>query len=368
LAIIRIKFFIEKMMSETGDLKTKILSGERITDEEALVLYDLDLIELGYLADERRKMIYPFERAGFIIDRIINYTNVCEAMCLFCAYHARAGLIEPYEMSIEDILLKVKELSDNGGSQVMLQGGMNPHYTLEKICAMVSAVKAKFPQIFLHSFSPSEIVFFSKNSGKTISQVIKILKDAGVNSVPGASDMLVDRIRQKVSPRKISKDEWCSVLYALCDNGMYSSATMTYGMGETLAERIEHLNTVRMVQDKTGIIRAFIPWSFSPKNTMINDIQPASGIDYLRTVAVARIYLDNIKYIQAGWLTEGLKLAQAALAMGANDMGGVLMEETVVKATGVTTSTNINELVDIIKNSGREAALRDSEYNILKVY
>jgi cyclic dehypoxanthinyl futalosine synthase len=355
-------------MSGIENLKIKILAGERISDEEALRLYDLDLIELGYLADERRKMIYPFERAGFILDRIINYTNICEAMCLFCAYHARAGLIEPYEMSLEDILIKVKELIDSGGRQVMLQGGLNPHYTLEKICSMITAVKEKFPDVYLHSFSPAEIIFLSRNSGKTISHVIKMLKDAGLNSVPGASDMLVDRIRIKVSPKKISKDEWCSVIYALCDNGMGSSATMTYGLGETLEERIEHLNTVRMVQDKTGIIRAFIPWSFSPKNTLINDILPATGLDYLRTVAVSRIYLDNIKYIQAGWLTEGLKLAQTALVMGANDMGGVLMEETVVKATGVLTSTNMNELVDIIKNSGKEPALRDSEYNILKVF
>ncbi len=355
-------------MTEIESLKIKILAGERISSEEALSLYDFDLIELGYLADERRKMIYPFERAGFIIDRIINYTNVCEAMCLFCAYHARAGLIDPYEMSMDDILQKVKELVEAGGRQVMLQGGLNPHYSLEKICSMIKTVKDKFPEVYLHSFSPAEIIFFSKNSGKTISQVIKILKEAGLNSVPGASDMLVDRIRLKVSPKKISKDEWCSVLYALCDNGMGSSATMTYGLGETLEERIDHLNTVRMVQDKTGIIRAFIPWSFSSKNTLINDIPPATGLDYLKTVAVARIYLDNIKYIQAGWLTEGLKLAQTALAMGANDMGGVLMEETVVKATGVSTSTNINELVDIIKNSGKEPALRDSEYNILKVF
>ena len=194
------------------------------------------------------------------------------------------------------------------------------------------------------------------------------LKNAGLDSVPGASDLLVDRIRSKVSPRKIGKDLWCDVMYSLHRHGMKSSATMTYGMGETNEEKIEHLNTIRNVQDMTGMLRAFIPWSFSPAHTKLEEMEPATGIDYLKIVAVARIFLDNITYIQAGWLTEGLKLAQLALTMGANDMGGVLMEETVVKATGIETKAGMNEFIDIIKNAGKKPILRNSEYKIIGRY
>jgi cyclic dehypoxanthinyl futalosine synthase len=250
----------------------------------------------------------------------------------------------------------------------MLQGGLHPDYTLDTYVGTVRNVKKRFPQIYLHSFSPSEIVHMAKKSSVSIDEAILKLKNAGLNSVPGASDLLVDRIRKKVSPRKIGKDLWCEVMYALHRHGMKSSATMTYGMGETNEEKIGHLNVVRDVQDKTGILRAFIPWSFSPARTGLKDIEPATGIDYLRIVAIARIYLDNITHIQAGWLTEGLKLAQLALTMGANDMGGVLMEETVVKATGIETEAGISEFIDIIRNAGKQPVLRDSKYRKLKTY
>ena len=192
------------------------------------------------------------------------------------------------------------------------------------------------------------------------------MKEAGLDSVPGASDLLIDRIRAKVSPKKITADEWCRVIYSLCRNGINSSATMTYGMGETDEEKIEHLKKIRDVQDRTGILRAFIPWSFSPARTRMDNILPATGIEYLKIVAMARIFLDNIIYIQAGWLTEGLQLAQIALAMGANDMGGVLMEEVVVKATGIKTRTNKQELVSIIKNAGKIPVQRDSQYRAIR--
>ncbi len=353
-------------MINKNDLKNKIKSGERITAEEGISLFGWDIVELGAMADLRRKMIYPDETAGFIIDRIINYTNICEAQCRFCAYHSRAGRIDPYELKMDEILDKIDQLNSIDGLQVMLQGGLHPDATLEFYVAMVSEVKKRFPGIYLHSFSPSEIVHISAKSGLSYVEIIKSLKDAGLDSIPGASDLLVDRIRNIVSPKKSTTEQWCNVMRALKENGMGSTATMTYGMGETNSERIEHLNVIRSIQDETGILRAFIPWSFSPKNTDMEYIVPATGVDYLKVVSIARIYLDNIKYIQAGWLTEGLKLAQIALAMGANDMGGVLMEEVVVKATGVETSTNMEELIEIIKNSGKEPVLRDSEYRIVK--
>ncbi len=350
------------------NLYNKIIEGKRIHSKEALELFSWDLIDLGRCGDIRRKLIFPKEEVGFIIDRIINFTNVCEAACAFCAFHARANLIESYEMNIEEILEKVEELDTIGGSQVMLQGGLHPDYRIDKYVEMVQAVKEKFPHIFLHSFSPAEIVYIAKKNKIDIDDVVKTLKKAGLDSVPGASDLLVDRIRKKVSQNKITRDEWCDVIRILAKNNMKSSATMTYGMGETLEEKIEHLQVVRDIQDETGILRAFIPWSFSPGRTRMDDILPATGIDYLKIVAIARIFLDNIMNFQAGWLTEGLKLAQIALTMGANDMGGVLMEEVVVKATGIKTNTNKEELIEIIKNAGKIPIQRDSQYKVLRQF
>jgi len=349
-------------------LKDKIIGGERISIEEAVLLFDWNLLDLGNLAAIREKQIHPEQKIGFIIDRIINYTNICEAKCLFCAYHAKAGSIPAYELSDEEILQKIKELVDAGGSQIMLQGGLHPKNSLEKFIHLIKLVKDNYPEIALHSFSPAEIFHVAQKESLSILDVVKSLKNVGLDSVPGASDLLVDRIRKRVSPNKISVEQWVDVMDALHKNEMKSSATMTYGMGETIEERIQHLNVIRDVQDKLGLFRAFIPWSFSPQNTEMQDVIPATGIDYLKVVSVARIFLDNVRYIQAGWLTEGLKLAQVALAMGANDMGGVLTEEVVVKATGVETSTSMNELIDIIKNAGKTAVLRDSDYKILKEF
>ena len=347
-------------------LKQKIYSGQRISPEEALSLFSWDLIDLGRAAHERMGMVHPGNTVGFIIDRIINYTNICEARCAFCAYHARAGCIEPYEMTMDEILAKVRELADAGGTQVMLQGGLHPDHGIDFYENMIRSVRENFPGIYLHSLSPAEILHISRKSGLSVDDVLLRLKKAGLNSVPGASDMLVDRIRQQVSPRKITVQEWCDVMAALHRAGMKSSATMTYGMGETLEERVDHLAVVRRVQDETGLIRAFIPWSFSPANTDLKDIIPANAIDYLKVVAVGRIFLDNVRYIQAGWLTEGLKLAQIALAFGANDMGGVLTEEVVVRATGVDTKASVDEFVAIIRNAGREPVQRDSDYAVIR--
>jgi cyclic dehypoxanthinyl futalosine synthase len=349
-------------------LRNKILGGERITSSEALELFSLDIVTLGALADRRRELACPGEEVGFILDRIINYTNVCDAKCGFCAFHSRAGLIDPYRLTDEEIFSKIEELIAAGGTQVMLQGGLHPELGLEYFIGLVSAVKEKFPSVYLHSFSPAEIVYAADKAGISVSMAVAELKKAGLDSVPGASDLLVDRVRREVSPNKLSTVEWRSVMIALRDNGMGSSATMTYGMGETIEERVEHLEFVRSVQDETGILRAFIPWSFSPRNTKLEGLTQATGADYLRIVAAARIYLDNIRYIQAGWLTEGLKLAQIALAMGANDMGGVLMEELVVRATGIETTAGIDEMLDVIRGAGMTPVLRDSEYRILKRY
>jgi cyclic dehypoxanthinyl futalosine synthase len=348
------------------ELTDKIISGARIDSHEALELFRWNILELGALADIRRRMIHPENTVGFILDRIINFTNVCEAKCRFCAYHACAGSVPSYDMSVEEVLAKVGELAAAGGSQVMLQGGMSPDYDRERYMAQVRAVKEEHPAIYLHPFSPSEIHHMSRRAGLSLDDVLAKLKEAGCDSVPGASDLLVDRMRRSVSPNKISVSQWCDVMDALHRNGMKSSATMTYGMGETLEERVQHLDVIRQVQDRTHIIRAFIPWSFSPKNTELADMIPAGAHDYLKIVSIGRIYLDNVRYIQAGWLTEGLKLAQTVLAMGANDMGGVLTEELVVKATGITTKGGMDDFVELIRNAGFTPVLRDSDYRILK--
>ena len=356
------------MNAHNNHLEQKILAGDRIDRSDALALFSFDLPRLGLLADARRRMVHPTNEVGFIVDRIVNFTNVCTAACAFCAYHARAGLIEPYRMTIDEVLGRVDELARAGGTQVMLQGGLDPEFGLDECRAMLRAVKERFPSMYLHSFSPAETVHLARRHGIPVAEVIAALKDAGLDSMPGASDMLVDRVRRMVSPNKITKDEWVEVMRALAAAGLKSSATMTYGLGETLEERVEHLDVVRTVQDETGILRAFIPWSFSPARTRMADTAPATGVDYLRVVAVARIYLDNIRFIQAGWLTEGHALAQIALAMGANDMGGVLTEEVVVKATGVETTADREGMVRVISAAGRVPVQRDSEYRTIRSY
>lgn len=351
-------------MTAKERLRKKIFSGARISPAEAESLFSWDIIELGEAADMRRRLIHPANTVGFILDRIINFTNICEAACDFCAFHAKAAL-KPYELSMPEILSKIEELQARGGTQVMLQGGLHPGHTLGTYTGMVREIKKRFPAICLHSFSPSELAHVSAKSAVPLDRVIAELKSAGLDSVPGAADMLVDRIRAKVSRKKIGKDAWVEVMRALHRHDMKSSATMTYGMGETQKERVDHLAVVRRVQDETGIFRAFIPWSFSPNHTKLENIAPATGTDYLKIVAVSRIFLDNIRYIQAGWLTEGLKLAQIALAMGANDMGGVLTEEKVVQATGAGTKAGMREFIDLITNAGKTPVLRDSDYKIL---
>ena len=351
-----------------NELSKKIYEGQRLTPEDAMALFSWDLIDLGKAADFRMRMAHPEDTVGFIVDRIINFTNVCEACCSFCAFHARANLIDPYEMTVEEIFDKIAALVEAGGTQVMLQGGLHPDYGLKRYVDLVEKVKSRFPGIWLHSFSPAEVVHIAGQDNLSIRDVIGALKAAGLDSMPGASDLLVDRIRKIVSPKKLTVTQWCEVMYCLAEHGLPSSATMTYGMGETDEEKIAHLAVVREVADRTGNIQAFIPWSFSPARTRLDHIIPATGVDYLKIVAIARIFVDNIRYIQGGWLTEGLRLAQIALSFGANDMGGVLTEEVVVKATGITTTASRDEMIALIKNAGKAPVQRDSLYRTVQAF
>lgn len=353
------------MNKQNQNLYDRVQAGERISAEDALALFSWDPLTLARAADLRREQIRPGNRVGFIIDRIINYTNICQAACAFCAFCARAERVPPYEMSLVEIDEKIEELVAAGGTQVMLQGGLHPEYDLAVYTGMIGHVKKRFPDIWLHAFSPAEIIHVCEKDGLTPAEAVAEFKAAGLDSLPGASDLLVDRVRRKVSPKKLTVAQWQQVMAALAANGMKSSATMTYGMGETPAEKIEHLRVVRETADATGIIQSFIPWSFSPANTRLADQLPATGVDYLTMVAVARVFLDNVPYIQAGWLTEGLRLAQLALAWGANDMGGVLTEEVVVKATGITTTATREKMIHLVKNAGKTPVQRDSLYQPL---
>ena len=348
------------------NLSSIIYDGKRIDTSQALELFDWDLLKLGKAADFRRHLIKDDEEVGFIIDRIINITNICEAGCRFCAFHARAGHIAAYTLSIDDILAKVQELADRGGSQVMLQGGLHPEWRIEDVIQIVSAVKRSFPNMWLHSFSPAEIVHIGRKSRLSVDETVIALKEAGVDSVPGASDLLVDDIRKQVAPKKLTTEQWRTVMRCLARNGMMSSATMTYGMGETPKQRVEHLEVIRGIQDECGHIIAFIAWSFAPGGTRMSHIRQATSVDYLRMAAISRIYLDNVVFLQAGWLTEGLQTAQLALSMGANDMGGVLTEERVIQATGGAHHTDRNAMIHLIRNAGKTPVLRDSQYRVLK--
>ncbi|MEW6258763.1 MAG: CofH family radical SAM protein [Thermodesulfobacteriota bacterium] len=348
------------------NVSSTIYDGKRIDVSQALELFDWDLLELGKAADFRRRWIKNDEDVGFIIDRIINITNVCEAGCRFCAFHARAGRIAPYTLSIDDILAKVRELVNMGGSQVMLQGGLHPEWRIDDYVRIVLSVKRMFPNIWLHSFSPAEIVHMGRKSRLSVDETVIALKEAGADSIPGASDLLVDDIRKQIAPKKLTTDEWCTVMRSLACNGMMSSATMTYGMGETPKQRIQHLDVIRSIQDECGNIMAFIAWSFAPGGTRMSHVRQATSVDYLRMAAISRIYLDNVVFLQTGWLTEGLQTAQLALSMGANDMGGVLTEERVIQATGAAHHTDRDATIRLIRNAGKTPVLRDSRYRVLK--
>ena len=349
-----------------NELSEKIYQGQRLTPEEALALFSWDLLDLGRAADFRMRLAHPADTVGFIIDRIINFTNVCQACCAFCAFHARADLIPPFEMTEAEIFEKISALVEAGGTQVMLQGGLHPDYGLRHYTGLLKKIKSRFPAVWLHSFSPAEVVHVANKESMAIGDVVSALKQAGLDSMPGASDLLVDRVRKIVSPKKLTVAQWQAVMTSLADHGLRSSATMTYGMGETDAEKIDHLAVVRETADRTANIQAFIPWSFSPARTRLDHIIPATGVDYLRIVAIARIFLDNIRFIQAGWLTEGLRPAQIALSFGANDMGGVLTEEVVVKATGIQTRATPDEMIALIKNAGKKPVQRDSLYRTVR--
>ena len=357
------------------DILEKAFQGERISLDEGACLYEeADLFELGIVADELnlRKNPESKTRATFVVDRNINYTNYCYTLCKFCAFYRRPGdTKEGYLRTHEEIFQKIEELVAIGGTQVLMQGGHNPDLGIEYYEELTRAVKEKFPQAHIHSFSASEVIHISKISKLSIREVLTRLKNAGLNSLPGGgAEILVDRVRMEVSPLKTKVADYFEVHRTAHELGLRSTSTMVYGLGETIEERMVHFDHYRRLQDETRGFRAFIPWSFESESTEMS-MPRRTGSEYLRMVALSRIMLDNIQHLQAGWVTEGPKLSQLALQYGADDFGGILMEENVVSATksarlysGVTKE----EAIRLISETGKVPTQRNTNYEIVKVY
>jgi cyclic dehypoxanthinyl futalosine synthase len=349
-------------------ISDKVFSGERISAEEGLYLLEkADLLSLGLMADQVRRRKHPRGVVTFVIDRNINYTNICCCGCRFCAFFRPPRHAEGYLLTQEEIFRKIEELLAVGGTQVLMQGGLHPDLDLEYFENLFQEIKRRYP-VKLHSLSPVEIDYLAKKSGLPLEQVIKRLQEAGLDSLPGGgAEILVERVRQEISPEKIGARRWLEVTAAVHRMGMKSTATMMFGHRETPGERVSHLEAVRSLQDESGGFTAFIPWTYQPGNTMLGG-RAISSWEYLRMTAVSRIYLDNIPNLQVSWVTQGVKVAQIALAFGANDFGSTMLEENVVRAAGVGYSSSEQELATLIKNAGFAAAQRDNLYHILKHY
>lgn len=339
----------------------------RLSDKEAVdLLRHGDILELGQKADKVRQKFHPGNTVTFIVDRNINYTNVCVNECRFCAFFRPEHHKDTYLLPMEIILQKVKETQKAGGTQIMLQGGLHPSLPFSYYTNMISTIKNAYPDIVIHSFSPAEILHFAKISGKSVKNVLIELQNAGLASLPGGgAEILVDRVRRLVSPKKIMTDEWLSVMKTAHSIGMESTATMVLGLGETAEERIEHMRRIRELQDETGGFRAFIMWTFQPGNTKLGGMKFSSW-EYLKTLAVSRLYFDNVSHIQGSWVTQGQQIGQITLAFGADDLGSIMLEENVVRAAGTAYQMSIDKMVRTIQTADRQAAQRDTRYNIIR--
>jgi len=324
------------------------------------------LLELGRLADDTRWRLHPENVVTYIIDRNVNYTNVCVADCKFCAFYRRPKHPEGYLLSYEEIGRKIDELKAIGGVQILMQGGHNPYVPFEWYLDLLRYIKRHHP-IHIHGFSPSEVDFFAGRFGMTIEEVIKELVAAGLDSIPGGGgEILVQDIRDQVARKKAGADRWLEVMEIAHRLGLKTSVTMMYGLGESLADRIEHLFRVKAVQQRTKGFTAFICWPLQPENSELAHIPKTDAVTYLRAQAIARIVLDNVPNIQASWVTMGMKVGQVALRFGANDFGSLMMEENVVSAAGTTHRTTLAEMQRLIADAGYTAKKRRQDYTILE--
>ncbi len=347
----------------------------RVTRKEALaMLKSKDLLELGARADSLRKNLHPEGTVTFVVDRNINYTNVCINKCGFCAFWRNADHPEAFLIDKDDLFMKIQETIDLGGTQILLQGGLHPDLRIDYYIDLLTDIKERF-DITVHGFSPPEIRYISDTARRSVPETLKILKEAGLNSIPGGgAEILSDRVRRKMSPKKLSSSEWLDVMEQAHELGMRTTATMMFGSVEDPEDIVQHLDSIRTLQDKTGGFTAFIPWSFQPGNTALARNAREAGrvlestvtaVEYLKILSVSRLYLDNVRNLQASWVTQGLKLAQVALRFGANDFGSTMIEENVVAAAGVAYRVSKEDIILAIKNANFSPAQRDTYYNIV---
>jgi cyclic dehypoxanthinyl futalosine synthase len=345
----------------------KSVAGERLTPEEGLALLQShDLAAIGKTADAVTRRLHPEPVRTYNIDRNINYTNVCTAVCDFCAFYRKPKQEGGYVLPREELLQKVAETVELGGDQILMQGGLHPDYQLEWYEELLHDIKGRFPQINIHGFSPPELHHFTKVSKLPIRTVLERLKAAGLGSIPGGgAEILADRVRKEITRGKVLTDDWLNVMRVWHDLGGVSSVTMMFGHVETLAERIEHLERVRQLQDETHGFTAFICWTFQPEHTDLAHLPPAGSFEYLKTQAVSRLYLDNIPNIQSSWVTQGLKIGQLALLFGANDMGSLMIEENVVAEAGTVHYLTLSQIRAAIEELGYTPRQRNVHYQFV---
>jgi cyclic dehypoxanthinyl futalosine synthase len=341
-------------------------SGGRLEHDQAVALFAAPLAALGAAADAVCRRLHPEPLRTFVIDRNINYSNVCVSGCRFCAFFRPSGHGDGYVLSHEEILSKVEEAVGLGATQILMQGGLHPDLPLSWFEELFCSIRER-SSVTIHSLSAPEIIHLSRVSGLSTRQVLARLRKAGLDSLPGGgAEILCDEVRRQVSPRKCTTEEWLAVMREVHQLGMRATATMMFGHVESPAQRVAHLLRVRELQEQTGVFTAFIPWPFQPANTALGG-EAASAHDYLRTLAISRLVLDNVANLQASWVTQGEDVAQLSLAFGANDLGSTMIEENVVRAAGVTFRMSAGELASLIRRAGFTPARRDTYYNLLEI-
>lgn len=344
-----------------------IRGGGALDRSAALRLFEeAELTTVGRLADGVRRRLHPENLVTFVVDRNVNYTNVCVSRCRFCAFYRDENAPDAYLLDRDAICGKIAELAAVGGSQLLMQGGLRPGLGIEYFEELFRDIKARFPEIHVHSLSPAEITHIAEQSGLTLGEAIRRLRAAGLDSIPGGgAEILVDRVRREISPGKIGWEGWAAVMREAARQGLPTTATMMFGSRERPEDIVEHLFRVRELQAEGGTFTAFIPWSYQPGNTDLGGTA-ATGVEYLRVVALARLVIDNVPNIQASWVTQGARLAQAALFFGANDLGGTMLEENVVAAAGCSFRMERKEMIALIREAGFRPARRTTYYDILE--
>lgn len=356
-------------MSKIDTLLKKALDGERLGLEEGVALWESDEIEkLGWAANQLMERRHPEPITTFVIGRNVNYTNICDTYCRFCAFYRAPGSKEGYVLPNEKVFEKIQETVDVGGTEILMQGGTNPDLPFDYYLDLLREIKQRFPSIHMHSFSPAEVMKMKEVSGLPLEEVIRQLRDAGLDSIPGGgAEILDDRIRSKISKLKGPWRDWMNVMQTAHRIGMSTTATMVIGFGETLEERVTHLLRIREAQDQTKGFLAFIVWTFQPDHTNLKR-EKLSAEEYLKAVAISRIMLDNIQNVQSSWVTMGPEVGKQSLSYGCNDFGSTMMEENVVSAAGTTHKVNNNLAIRLIREAGKIPAQRNTKYEILRIF